>query len=64
MVTRRATSAEDLTDKHVVINCRTGEVFACDTHNEAISLAAQHAEEANRAAGPVAPPPTFPAIRR
>ena len=34
--------------KHVVINCRTGEAFACDTMAEGHILAAIHDAESER----------------
>lgn len=39
------TPASQITDKHLVINCRTGESFAADSHDEALALAAEHQKE-------------------
>lgn len=44
-VTKIDPDTDDYTGKHIVINCSTGEVFACDTHDEADALAADHAAE-------------------
>lgn len=40
----------DLKDKHLVVNCRTGETFAADTPDEAQSLAQQHQKESEEEA--------------
>lgn len=39
------TPAAQLKDKHLVINCRTGEAFAADTSAEAEALAHEHQKE-------------------
>jgi hypothetical protein len=36
---------DDYTGKHLVINCRTKDVFACDTLEEAQALADAHQAE-------------------
>jgi hypothetical protein len=36
---------DDYTGKHLVINCRTKDVFSCDTREEADALADAHQAE-------------------
>jgi hypothetical protein len=36
---------DDLGGKHIVVNCRTGEIFAADTDGEAAELAEAHNRE-------------------
>lgn len=36
---------DDYTDKHIVINCRTNTISACETFEQAQSLAAEHDSE-------------------
>lgn len=45
MAVHRFTGVEDTTGKHLVVNCRTAEVFMCDELAEAHQLAAQHDAE-------------------
>lgn len=42
MATIKIDATDDMTDKHIVINCRTGEIFACDTPQERDVLAMMH----------------------
>lgn len=44
LVTEAIDPAE-LEGRHLVVNCRTLEVFACDTHEEADALAEAHNRE-------------------
>lgn len=39
------TPASELKDKHLVVNCRTGQAFAADTNAEALALATEHQKE-------------------
>lgn len=43
------TPSAQLKDKHLVVNCSTGDMFAADSQSEAQALAEQHQKEAERA---------------
>jgi hypothetical protein len=42
MATIKINATDDMTDKHIVINCRTGDIFACDTPEERDVLSLMH----------------------